>query len=323
MKLYFNSNESKRFSAPRYRWIPGKTDVKRSFGLRMVGLVLMLGFAGVLRADDSPFAYTYTTDSLPKGAWEYEQWNTLHSGKAAGTYQSFALDQEIEHGFTDNFQASFYLHSSYLYTHDTPNPDDTSTNLESQSSYDINGVSVEMKYRLLSPYKDPIGLTLYLEPELGVREALTGEDMIERALEAKLILQKNFFDDRLVLAANAVFEPEWEREEDTRSKELKNEYLLAAAYRFTPAWSAGLELDNRRLFADQDFSKQEASAFFLGPAFHYSTKGWWASFTILPQIAGTPRALGLDADGNPVSDSYRHLGEYEKLEMRLKFGIAF
>ena len=274
-------------------------------------------------ADDSPFAYTYTTDSLPKGGWEYEQWNTVQMGKAAGSYTSFNLDQEIEHGFTDNFQASFYLHSSYLHSNNVPDPDDSTVNLRNQDSFDVNGISVEMKYRLLSPYKDTIGLTLYLEPELGVREALTGEDEVERALESKIILQKNFLDDRLVLAANVVLEPEWERQNDQRMKEMQNEYLLGVSYRFLPHWAAGLELDNRRLFADQNFGEQVASAFFLGPVLHYSTQGWWASFTILPQIAGTPRNLGLDANGNPVSDASRSLGEYTQTEVRLKVGIDF
>ena len=187
----------------------------------------------------------------------------------------------------------------------------------------MNGVSTELKYRVLSPYKDPIGLTLYVEPELGVREALTGENMTERSVECKLILQKNFLDDRLVVASNLVFEPEWERQNDTREKELQNEYSLGASYRFAPGWSAGAEMLNRRLFADQDFAKQAASSFFLGPALHYAATLWWASFTVLPQIAGNPRSLGVDANGNAISDSYRSLGEYEKLEVRLKIGIDF
>lgn len=260
-----------------------------------------------VHADDSPFAYLYTTDSLPKGHWEYEQWNTLRTGKAAGHYSSFDLDQEIEHGFTDNFQASFYVHSSFLHTRNVPDPDDATRNLENQDAFDVNGVSVELKERLLSPYKDPIGLTLYLEPELGARNKLTGKDTVERALESKIVLQKNFLDDSLVLASNITFEPEWERSDGESSKELKNDYALGASYRVAPGWFTGVEFLNRRKFDDQDFAKQSVSAFFIGPALHYSAKAWWASFTILPQI-----------------DSHSStLGEYEKLETRLKIGIDF
>ncbi len=263
-------------------------------------------------ADESPFGYLYTAESLPKGHGEYEQWHTLRAGKTSGSYTALDIKNELEYGFTDRFQASLYLNSSYLHSKDVPNPDDGSVNLENQSSFDVNGVSVELKYQLLSPYKSPVGLSIYMEPELGMRNALTGTETIERALEFKLIAQKNLLDDRLILASNIVFEPEWERDGDERSKELKNEYSLGASYRVAVGWFTGLEILNRRKFDDQDFAKQGTSAFFLGPVFHYANKAWWTTLTVLPQIAGNPR-----------SDSSRTLGEYEKMEIRWRIGIGF
>jgi hypothetical protein len=287
----------------------------------MTMLVTLMAVSAM--ADESPFGYLYTTDSIPKGEWEYEQWNTVRTGKAAGSYTSIDFLNEFEHGFTDTFSGAFYIHSSYLYSHNVPDPDDTTRNMANQSAFDINGVSVELKQRLLNPEKNPIGLTLYMEPELGVRSALDGSDTAERAVEFKLIVDKHLMGDRLILASNVVFEPEWERLNGDRSKELKNEYSLGAAYRFATGWFGGLEFLNRRKFNDQDFAKQGASAFFLGPSVHYEEKEWWVTLTMLPQIAGNPRGLGLDANGNPVSDASRTLGEYEKMEIRLRFGFDF
>jgi len=230
---------------------------------------------------------------------------------------------EAEYGFTDTFSGSFYLQSSLLHTHNALNPDNTTETLDNQTNFDVNGVSLELKKRLLSPYKDPIGLTVYIEPELGVRSALTGEDTIERAIEFKLIFDKHFFDDKLILASNIVFEPEWEREGEERDKELKNEYSIGGAYRFAPGWFGGVELLNRRKFARQSFGRQDASAWFLGPSVHYGTTGWWTTLTVLPQITGNPRSLGLDANGNEVSDGSKTLGEYEKMEIRWRIGINF
>jgi hypothetical protein len=263
-------------------------------------------------ADEPPFGYLYTTASTPKGEWEYEQWNTVRTGKASGSYTALDLLNEFEHGFTDNFSGAFYLHSSYLHTRNVPDPDNPATNLDNQTAFDLNGVSVELKDRLLNPQQHPIGLTLYMEPELGVRDPLTGADTIERAVEFKLIVDKHFWGDRLILASNVVFEPEWERQNDVRSKELKNEYSFGAAYQWAAAWYGGLEFLNRRKFDDQDFAKQGASAFFLGPTLHYTEKEWWATLTVLPQIAG-----------NPASDGSRTLGEYEKMEIRLRLGTDF
>jgi hypothetical protein len=303
--------------------IPNSKLMKRYFILTALMTWVAATFIPSVRADETPFGYLYTTDLLPKGEWEYEQWNTVRTRKTSGSYTSIDFLNEFEHGFTDNFSGSFYLHSSYLHSHNVPDPDDPTMNLNNQSSFDVNGVSVELKERLLSPYKDPIGLTLYMEPELGMRNPLSGTDTVERAVEFKLIVDKHFLDDKLILASNVTFEPEWERVNGDRSKELKNEYSVGAAYLFAPRWYGGLELLNRRKFDDQDFAKQGASAFFMGPSLHYAQKEWWTTLTVLPQIAGNPRSLGFDANGNPVSDSSRTLGEYEKLEIRLRFGIDF
>src|ERR1017187_10458750 len=54
-----------------------------------LGLLLGLWSAGIepfARADETPFGYVYTTDSLPQGKWEYEQWNTVRTKKPQGTY---------------------------------------------------------------------------------------------------------------------------------------------------------------------------------------------------------------------------------------------
>lgn len=291
-----------------------------------LGLLLGLLGAGIgpsARADETPFGFIYTAESMPRGHWEYEQWNTLRAGKASGSYQAFDLKNEWEYGFTDRFQASLYINSSYLHTKDVPDPDQAGVNLKNQSSFDVDGVSLELKYQLLSPYKSPVGLSLYLEPELGMRNSLTGTDNAERALEYKLIAQKNLLNDRLILASNIVFEPEWERQDGERSKELKNEYSLGTSYLIAPKWFAGLEFLNRRKFDDQDLSKQGASAWFLGPSVHYATQGWWTTLTVLPQIAGNPRGLGANANGNEVSDASRTLGEYEKMNVRLRVGLEF
>jgi len=282
-----------------------------------------MGIGRSARADETPFGYIYTTDSLPKGKWEYEQWNSLRAGKASGSYTAFDLRNEWEYGMTDRLQASLYINSSYLHTQDVPNLDDTTKELRNQSAFDVNGVSMEFIYQLFNPDKSPVGLSAYMEPEISGRNPSSGTDTIERALEFKLIAEKDFLNDRLILASNLMFEPEWEREDGERSKELKNECSIGASYRVASRWYLGLELLNRRNFNDQDFPKQGTSAYFIGPSMHYEAKEWWTTFTVLPQVAGYPRSLGIDANGNEVSDTARTLGEYEKLEIRLRLGIEF
>src|SRR4051794_7477848 len=155
-------------------------------------LLLISMFASHAFASEAFFGYLYTTETTPGGQWEYEQTQTLRSGKARGTYNAVDLRNEFEYGVTGNFQVALYINSSYLNSTNQYDPEDVSADLPNHNAFNVNGVSVEMLYRVLSPYKDPIGLAFYLEPEVAIRDRMTGEDKIERSLEGRLILQKNF-----------------------------------------------------------------------------------------------------------------------------------
>jgi hypothetical protein len=275
------------------------------------------------RADEALFGYLYTTDSLPAGHWEYEQIQTLREGKARGSYTSLDLRNELEYGVTDRFSASLYLNSSYIYTKNVYDPEDVSQNLPDQNDFGINGVSVELKYRLLSPYLDPVGFSIYAEPEIEIRDAQAGASEIERAIELRAILQKNFLDDTLIAAGNLMLEPEWELADGARARELWAELTFGVSYRFMPNWYVGLEFRNHREFPDMDLGQQEHSAFFVGPNVHYGSEKWWATLTFLPQIYGHPQDLGRGGDGVEIADSRLHLGQHEVFETRLKFGINF
>ena len=50
-----------------------------------------------------------------------------------------------------------------------------------------------------SPYTDPVGLAIYFEPTVGDR-------FLE--FDTRILVQKNYFDDRLILAANITWAPE-------------------------------------------------------------------------------------------------------------------
>src|SRR6478752_3273085 len=102
-------------------------------------------------ADEALFGYLYTTESVPAGQWEFEQIQTLRTGKARGSYTSIDFRTEIEYGVTDRFTTALYLNSSYLRQVGVYDPEDVSVNLSDQNSYNINGTSLEFRYRLLSP----------------------------------------------------------------------------------------------------------------------------------------------------------------------------
>jgi hypothetical protein len=272
-------------------------------------------------ASEGIFAYLYTAETTPGDHWEYEQKQTWRSGKARGQYDAIDLRNEFEYGITDRLQGALYLNSTYLRSTDQYNTEDVTQNVADKNEFNVDGVSVELMYRVLSPYKDGLGLAFYLEPEMSLRDHMSGDDRIERALEGRVILQKNFLDDQLYTATNFMIEPEWEKADGLTKKELWAEWTAGISYRWKSNWFLGLEFRNHMEFIDMKLDNQEHSAYFLGPNVHYGGEKYWWTATFLPQISGWPRDLGIGADGQSISDSRLHLGQHEKFEVRISVGI--
>jgi hypothetical protein len=272
------------------------------------------------RADEPLFGYVYTTDILPKGKLEIEQWVTLREGQSQGTFHDLKLRSEVEYGLTNNLQLSGYVNYSYINANrnsvsslteglDIPPAHDP---LQRYRKARFDGVSAELIWRVMSPYKRPIGLALYIEPEIGPRE---------KGIEFKVIAQKNFMDDRLVLAANAFVEFERGEEDGEVEKATQLEFDLGVSYRFRPNWSLGVEYRNHNEFIGYGFGEQEHTAHFVGPNIHYASQKWFFTLTALTQV----HATGFNQEQRDNIVRGRIFGdEHTKLDgIRLKIGRLF
>jgi hypothetical protein len=141
------------------------------------------------------------------------------------------------------------------------------------------------------------------------------------ANEFRVILQKNFFDDMLILAYNAVAEIEYIRfdGDSNWSGELDWNNELGATYRVFPNWYMGLEARNHNEIGD--FKVHEHSVYWAGPAIHYGGEKFWATLGFLYQVYGVPH--GVDADTHLSVGDHRFLRSHEKLETTLKVGMPF
>ena len=272
-----------------------------------VAFLLLAGFTAAVRADENYFGYTYGSETLPKGHWEIYQWVTSRTGKADGTYRALDLQTEIEHGFTDRLQGSFYVNAS---EHDVSKV----TDFRDRDRFRFNGIQGSLKYSLQSPYKDGYGLALYLEPGYKRYSAKSGDRVDIFFLEPKLIVQKNFLGDTLIWAAN--LSGEFEREHNLDEKEWESELELQVStglsYRFAPHWFAGVEALATSAFERMHLNALGEYGIFAGPNLHYANKNWWATLTVLPQLTGWPETNG-----------HRDLEHFEKLQVRLKVGLNF
>ncbi len=274
-------------------------------------------------AGESPFGYVYTTDTHPKGKREVEQWITQRHGQSQGEFDLWQGRTEIEYGVTDRLQTALYLNYGGVNAlHNRPDgttgpgafvPDDVDPDARYRKQL-FESVSSEWIYRVLSPYKDPIGLALYIEPSWGPDK---------RELEGKLILQKNFLEDRLVWAVNFSASAESERFHGEWEHEGEVEFTTGLAYPFAPRWHAGAEYRYHRGYDGRGFSasKRAYAASSFGPSIHYARNDWWITVTFLKQLANA-KAYTDEAQGDIIGG--RFYGEHhERQELRLRMGISF
>ncbi|MGA8278632.1 MAG: DUF6662 family protein [Rhodanobacteraceae bacterium] len=300
----------------------------------------LLAFAALpdALADEPLFGYSYTTDTQPRGQYELEQWMTFREGRSQGDFHLWQGRTELSYGLTDDVQISGYLNLAYTSVHDNT-PDGETAPPEVFADYAVDpdrrfertrfeSVSGEVLWRLVSPYLHPVGVALYFEPSLGPR---TYE------AEARLILQSNFRDDRLVFAGNITYAiegrhlpgefgampgtPEAERVWD---HEVDVNYDIGGSYRFAPNFSAGLELLNEREWAGFNAfnaSNRTNSAYYFGPNIHYGGKKYFFTATFLKQLPWA-RDYANPAPGFIVK-GITNADDFEKYRLRVKAGFNF
>ena len=302
----------------------------------IAALATAVAFAAVPAFAGEPlFGYVPTTDTMPKGEWEFEQWMTRRATQSQGKYNQYFLRSEIENGVTDRFQLSGYL-NYYRVNADKNGVDGATTgnrvpeNAPPSTPFRetrVDSASIEGIYRLLSPYVDRIGVALYSELTYGKRR---------QEWENKLILQKNFLDDRLVWVGS--FNLNFEREIATGdpnadpesiefqrrwTKENELEFISGISYRFAPNWFAGGEYRHRYEHNGWTFSsaQRERSSNFFGPNLHFADQKWFFTLTWLHQL---PNARCYNADDcSQIVGGRSYGGEHEKNEVRLKVGFPF
>ena len=306
--------------------------------LLAAGAAGLLAGGGSARADEPLFGYVNTTDTLPRGRREAELWSTNREGRSQGDFHLWQGRAELSYGVTDSFQLSGYVNFAWADVYrDTPSGETVPP--EAFAEYPAapggrfrrwrsEGVSLEGVWRIRSPYTQGLGVALYVEPTIAPNT---------RELETRLILQKNFKDDRLVVAANATIGYEWRRlpgdpDADPASPDFVRHWdhetdlnlSLGASWRFRPNWAVGVEfLNERELAGISPFEKTTRTnvAWDIGPNIHYGGRRFFATATFLAQL---PWAQD---HANPapgaVVDGISNADDFETYRLRLKLGTYF
>ncbi|MBI1371532.1 MAG: hypothetical protein GC159_02040 [Phycisphaera sp.] len=239
--------------------------MKVSTGVMILGVLIGSAMvADTARADPRRFGYSYETTTMPKGAWEYEQWVTWKTSKAEDrNFDRIDFRHEVEYGLADNWQVAFYL-SDWRYEHgDSVEDDGTSW----------QNVALETIYSITNPVTDPIGSAVYGEVRIGEHEV---------GVEGKLLLQKDIGPWSIVW--NGILEAEWEGEEfgdyDERAGELAQTF--GVSYQIVPQLTAGFELLHE--IGIDEWEEFGDHVVYVGPNVSYRGKGWFITVTPLFQV---------------------------------------
>jgi len=263
---------------------------------------------GAAKADETPFAALYTTDILPQGGKEVEQWLTYEHGRPFESWNHVEGRTELEYGLTNDFQIAAYLNYDYF----SVRPNDPAE--PSTETLDFSSGSIEAIYRIADPYTHPVGVAVYLEPAFGPDS---------REIEAKILLDTHFLDDRLILAVNGILEYEWERAPGGgpfgHATELT--VLAGASYRVAEGFYAGLEFEAKHegdgLLFGEAFHPA-ADSYRIGPTLHYARDNWWVTAGWLAQL---PTAATLNGEPDEVVGGFAH--EVPRHSLRFRFGVEF
>jgi len=301
---------------------------------------LVAAGSGRIRAGESLWLYTQGSDTRPQGTFEWKTANISRLGKDGGDYTFHDFRPEIEYGLTDRLTLTF---GALLFHHDyAVDGEDLNPMFETQggeggsfTSTQIGGFEASLKYNILSPYKDAIGLSLGFAYEYRSHYRLDGSPISQHSYVPLLYLQKNFLDDTLTLAFKSKFEFELRKSPGVKEEEIAPDLALGISYRFRPRWFAGFETRLQSDFLEpvvegepypenpSEFTSlgnfrvgtQYQWAYYMGPTIHYASREWWITLGALWQIEG-----GGD-ESNPSVRNGKVWDEHERVHIGLIFGF--
>ena len=297
----------------------------------------VLALPSVAHADESLWIYTKGAETLPKGETEVKVSVISKRGKADSDYVFNDVHFEIEHGITDRMTVYGEV-AVFNHDYSTTNPDlqpffDTQGGAGGRfKKTQIGGIDAGLKYNILSPYKDPIGLAVSAEWDHRFKYRLDGSEINQDAIELQLHFQKNFLNNQLVLA----FSPkiEWEDRESPGiiEKEIALDITAGVSYRVAPKWYVGGEFRHQSDYLSPldtttgeydpnlrpskfpfKFGSQYQNGNYLGPTVHYADKKFWATAGVLWQISGGGE-FAFNRNGKNVD-------EHEKVHVGLTIGL--
>ena len=308
----------------------------------IAGLLLAAQFAPVVQAGENLWVYARGTDTRPKGTYEAKLNYIARLDRDSGSYAFHDIRPEIEYGFTDKFTMSAAL---MIFRHDfsgieegnNPVHETQEANGGSVGQTSVGGYEIKMKYNILSPYKDFMGLSIGFAYERRNKYRLDGAHIDQESFVPQIFLQKNFLDDTLSFAFLGKMEFERRVTPGVLEEEIALDVALGVSYRVAPRWFVGAEIRSQSDYLcveengvpepgvacsefdlfDWQIGRQFQNGNYIGPSIHYAEQKWFATLGILYQFAG---GGANDPDNGSFQKKGRNFDEHEKYHIGFHLG---
>lgn len=256
------------------------------------------------------FAFTIGTDVGEVGEREFQSVTTGRFAKSTGTYRALTEAAELEFVPVSNFRVEF---AAVAASHDIsgiPGFDDI-------WQAGLQGVSVDLRYRLLDRRTAPFGLTFDVETRADRLDETSGQHVRNYGTDFAIAFDRELVPNKLVAGVNLLYQPECTNFLATNRTEQQATIGVAGAMmaQVQPGILIGGEARYLRKYEGLGLDMFAGQALFIGPTVFIKlsersrlTAGW--SF----QVAGRSA---------PIAGSTLDLVDFERHQARLIFGINF
>jgi hypothetical protein len=283
----------------------------KALGVASVCIAALLPVGGHAEGIDTEhlFAFMIGSDVGSVGEREFQTQTTGRFSRAAGNYRAMGQEFELEFVPAQNFRVEL---GSAFATHDIFNV----PGLADRSQFDWQGVSLDLRYRLLDREKNPFGLTLAAESHADRVDETTAARVRKYGTEFTLAFDRELVPDLSVVALNLIYQPEWTRMLATGQTEQESTVgaAMAVMAQVRPGFFLGGEARYFRKYEGIGLDDFAGQALFVGPTAFLKlsdrsrlTANW--SFQAWGHAAGSTAALDLV--------------NFERHQARLVLGVNF
>jgi hypothetical protein len=254
------------------------------------------------------FGFTTGTDVGHVGEREFESEATDRFGKQTGSYNAFSQTYEAKITPVENFRIGVGTALAYFGISGVPGlPDRQQTTLQ--------GLSFDLRYRLIGNQRGPFSLTIIAEPRWDRLDDISGGAVNGYGGTFTVAIDKELIADRLFGAVNLLYDSEasdmigaaaWQR--DSRIG-----ISTALSLQIRPALFVGGEVRYQRVYSGLGLDTFAGQAVFAGPTTYYQISKDWA----------VSAAWDFQVHGQTAPGASLDLTHFERQQVLARFTCTF